>query len=243
MSEILLEVAGLHVKYGQITALAGVDLEVRKGEIVSLVGPNGAGKSSLLNAIAGVVRASYGTVVFNGASILGQPLETTVRRGIALVPEGRHLFAGLSVVENLKLGATIREDRGAVAADLESYFSLFPILAERRHQAAGKLSGGEQQMLVIARALMSCPTLLMLDEPSLGLAPMITDRVYEIISDIRKRGVTVLVIEQNAPRALKAADRTYVLNGGMVRLAGPSAEVGAHADFEDAYFGLEGAVR
>jgi len=243
MSEILLEISGLHVKYGQITALSGVDLEVRKGEIVSLVGPNGAGKSSLLNAIAGVVRAHSGTVSFGGQSILGQPLETTVRRGIALVPEGRHVFAGLSVLENLRLGATIRDDRGAVSEDLESFFSLFPILAERRHQAAGKLSGGEQQMLVIARALMSRPALLMLDEPSLGLAPMITDRVYEIISDIRQRGVTVLVIEQNAPRALKAADRTYVLNGGMVRLAGHSAEVGAHPDFEAAYFGLKEAVR
>lgn len=243
MSEPLLEISGLHVKYGQITALSGVDLDVRKGEIVSLVGPNGAGKSSLLNAIAGVVRAHSGTVTFNGASILGQPLESTVRRGIALVPEGRHVFAGLSVLENLKLGATIRDDRNAVTEDLETYFSLFPILAERCHQAAGKLSGGEQQMLVIARALMSRPSLLMLDEPSLGLAPMITDRVYEIISDIRRRGVTVLVIEQNAPRALKAADRTYVLNGGMVRLSGPSAGVGSHPDFEAAYFGLREAQR
>ena len=242
MSELLLEVTGLCVKYGQIAALSGVDLEVRKGEIVALVGPNGAGKSSLLNAIAGVVRAHSGSVAFDGASILGQPLETTVRRGIALVPEGRHVFAGLSVLENLRLGATIRDDRNAVSEDLDSYFSFFPILAERRHQAAGKLSGGEQQMLVIARALMSRPTLLMLDEPSRGRAPMITDRVYEIISDIRKRGVTVLVIEQNAPRALKAADRTYVLNGGMMRLAGASAEIGAHPDFEAAYFGLREAV-
>lgn len=243
MSETLLAITGLHVKYDQITALSGVDLDVCKGEIVALVGPNGAGKSSLLNAISGVARAHSGTVAFNGTNILGQPLETTVRSGIALVPEGRHVFAGLSVLENLKLGATIRDDRGAVADDLESYFSLFPILAERRHQAAGKLSGGEQQMLVIVRALMSRPSLLMLDEPSLGLAPMITERVYEIISDIRNRGVTVLVIEQNAPRALKAADRTYVLNGGKVRLAGPSVEVGAHPDFEAAYFGLRGAVR
>jgi branched-chain amino acid transport system ATP-binding protein len=242
MSEVLLKVENLHVHYGRIVALRGVDIEVRKGEIVSLVGPNGAGKSSLLNAIAGVVKASSGMVRFNGEPILGQPLENTVRRGMALVLEGRHVFAGLSVLENLRLGATIHSDRQAIEAGIEEFFALFPILAERRHQAAGKLSGGEQQMLVIARALMSRPSLLMLDEPSLGLAPMITDRVYEIIADIRKRGVTVLVIEQNAPRALKAADRTYVLNGGLVRLAGPSAELAAHPDFEAAYFGLSGAA-
>jgi branched-chain amino acid transport system ATP-binding protein len=242
MSETLLRVENLQVQYGRIVALRGVDLEVGKGEIVSLVGPNGAGKSSLLNAVAGVVKATGGKVRFVGQDILGQPLEQTVRRGMALVPEGRHVFAGLSVLENLMLGATIQSDRQAIDATIEEFFALFPILAERRHQAAGKLSGGEQQMLVIARALISKPTLLMLDEPSLGLAPMITDRVYEIIADIRRRGVTVLVIEQNAPRALKAADRTYVLNGGLVRLAGPSGELAVHPDFEAAYFGLKDAA-
>lgn len=242
MNETLLKVEGLKVRYGQITALAGVDIEVAQGEVVALVGPNGAGKSSLLNAIAGVVRAHAGQVTFAGDSILGQPLERTVRRGIAMVPEGRHVLAGLSVVENLRLGATIATDRKAIEADIESFYALFPILAERRHQAAGKLSGGEQQMLVIARALMSRPKLLMLDEPSLGLAPKITDRVYEIVDDIRARGVTVLVVEQNAPRALKAADRTYVLNGGAVRLDGPSSELAAHPDFEAAYFGLKDTV-
>jgi branched-chain amino acid transport system ATP-binding protein len=242
MTEALLKIEQLRVKYGQIVALHGVDLEVRPGEIVAIVGPNGAGKSSLLNAVAGVVKATGGAVRLGGEDILGQPLEKSVRRGIALVPEGRHVFAGLSVLENLILGATIRADRQEMGATIDEFFTLFPILAERRHQAAGKLSGGEQQMLVIARALMSKPTLLMLDEPSLGLAPMITDRVYEIIADVRGRGVTVLVIEQNAPRALKAADRTYVLNGGLVRLTGPSAELAAHPDFEAAYFGLKDAV-
>jgi branched-chain amino acid transport system ATP-binding protein len=242
MSQTLLRIENLTVQYGRIVALRGVDLAVGRGEIVSLVGPNGAGKSSLLNAVAGVVRATGGKVRFNGEDVLGQPLEKTVRRGMALVPEGRHVFAGLSVLENLMLGATIQSDRRAIDQTIEEFFALFPILSERRHQAAGKLSGGEQQMLVIARALMSKPSLLMLDEPSLGLAPMITDRVYEIIADIRRRGVTVLVIEQNAPRALKAADRTYVLNGGLVRLTGPSAELAAHPDFEAAYFGLKDAA-
>lgn len=242
MMEPLLRIQNLHVRYGLIVALRGVDLEVRVGEIVSIVGPNGAGKSSLLNAIAGVVKTNAGAVHFNGEDIVGQSLEKTVRRGMALVPEGRHVFAGLSVLENLMLGATIQSDRQEVEKNIEEFFGLFPILAERRHQAAGKLSGGEQQMLVIARALMSRPKLLMLDEPSLGLAPMMTDRVYEIIADIRNRGVTVLVIEQNAPRALKAADRTYVLNGGLVRLTGTADELATHADFEAAYFGLKGAT-
>jgi len=242
MSDPLLDIAGLHVKYGRITALRGVDLAVGKGEVVAIVGPNGAGKSSLMNAIAGVVRASSGVIRFDGEDILGQPLERTVRRGIALVPEGRHVFAGLTVLENLKLGATTEPSRAMIEAGIDEFFGLFPVLAERRHQAAGKLSGGEQQMLVIARALMSRPRLLMLDEPSLGLAPLITDRIYETVAAIRARGVTVLLIEQNAPRALRAADRTYVLNGGLVRLAGQSANLAAHPDFEAAYFGLKDAV-
>jgi branched-chain amino acid transport system ATP-binding protein len=240
VSEALLELEALEVRYGPIRALKGVDLKVQDGEIVAIVGPNGAGKSSLLNAVAGVVTPSAGSVRFRGEDIAGQALERTVRRGVALVPEGRHVLAGLTVQENLALGATIRSDRKAIAADIDSFFALFPILAERRDQAAGKLSGGEQQMLVIARALMSRPTLLMLDEPSLGLAPMITDRVYETIARIRDQGVTVLVIEQNAPRALAAADRTYVLNGGRVRLTGTAAALRDHPDFAAAYFGLEG---
>ena len=161
-----------------------------------------------------------------------------MRRGIALVPEGRHVFSGLTVLENLKLGATIRRDASEIAADIESYFEIFPILRERRHEPAGRLSGGEQQMLVIARGLLSRPALLMLDEPSLGLAPKITDRIYEIISEIRANGVTVLVVEQSAVRALKAADRLYVLNGGRVRLSGAASDLMGNRDFEAAYFGL-----
>lgn len=234
----MLTIDSLTVRYGQIAALNATTLYVDEGEIISIVGPNGAGKSSLLNAITGVVRPASGAIQFKGENIVGQSLERTVRRGIALVPEGRHVFSGLTVHENLKLGATIRGSQREIDADIASYFEIFPILAERRNEPAGRLSGGEQQMLVIARGLLSNPTLLMLDEPSLGLAPKITDRIYEIIADIRSRGVTVLVVEQNASRALQAADRTYVLNGGIVRLTGTADELKAHPDFEAAYFGL-----
>jgi branched-chain amino acid transport system ATP-binding protein len=234
----LLTVDNLMVRYGQIAALNGMGLHIDESEVVAIVGPNGAGKSSLLNAIAGVVRPSSGSITFRGETIVGQSLERTFRRGIALVPEGRHVFAGLTVHENLMLGATIRSSQREIEADINSYFEIFPILAERRNEPAGRLSGGEQQMLVIARALLSDPVLLMLDEPSLGLAPKITDRIYEIIADIRRRGVTVLVVEQNASRALQAADRTYVLNGGIVRLTGTATELKTHPDFEAAYFGL-----
>lgn len=234
----LLAVDELTVHYDRITALNRLSLHVNPGEVVAIVGPNGAGKSSLLGAVAGVARAASGEIKFRGETIVGQPLERTVRRGIALVPEGRHVFSGLTVLENLKLGATIRRDASEIAADIESYFEIFPILRERRHEPAGRLSGGEQQMLVIARGLLSRPALLMLDEPSLGLAPKITDRIYEIISEIRANGVTVLVVEQSAVRALKAADRLYVLNGGRVRLSGAASDLMGNRDFEAAYFGL-----
>jgi branched-chain amino acid transport system ATP-binding protein len=234
----LLAIDGLSVCYGRIAALDRLSLRVNAGEVISIVGPNGAGKTSLLNAIAGLVRPAEGSIVFRGENIVGQPLERTVRRGIALVLEGRHVFSGLTVLENLRLGATIQRDPAAIVADLRSFFESFPILQERRNEPAGRLSGGEQQMLVIARALLSRPTLLMLDEPSLGLAPKITDRIYEIIGEIRRNGVTVLVVEQNAERALEAADRIYVLNGGRVRLSGAAAELRGNPDFEAAYFGL-----
>ncbi|MFE0019280.1 ABC transporter ATP-binding protein [Mesorhizobium sp. NPDC059054] len=237
-SQHLLAVDGLVVRYGRIAALGGVSIHVDRGEIVAIVGPNGAGKSSLLAAIAGLVRPASGSIAFAGEDTIGQPLEQTVRRGIALVLEGRHVFAGLTVLENLKLGAAARSDFAEIEKDIAAQFEIFPILAERRRQPAGRLSGGEQQMLVIARALLSRPRLLMVDEPSLGLAPLMTDRVYEVLAEIRKRGVSVLVVEQNAPRALQAADRTYVLNGGRVGLSGPSGELAHHPDFEAAYFGL-----
>lgn len=237
-AEPLLAVDGLVVKYGRITALSGVSLEVNAGEVVAIVGPNGAGKSSLVGAIAGTVRASSGRVRFNGEDTIGQNLERTVRRGVAMVPEGRHVFASLTVLENLRLGATVRSDRAEVAAEIDEFFRIFPILAERRNEAAGRLSGGEQQMLVIARALLSKPVLLMLDEPSLGLAPKVTDQVYEILAEVRRRGVSLMIVEQNAHRALRAADRTYVLNGGVFRIVGTEAKLAGNPDFEAAYFGL-----
>lgn len=238
-SHRLLAVDGLVVRYGRIAALGGVSIHVDGGEIVAIVGPNGAGKSSLLAAIAGLVRPASGSIAFAGEDTIGQPLEQTVRRGIALVLEGRHVFAGLTVLDNLKLGAAARSDAAQIEKDIAEQFEIFPILAERRRQPAGRLSGGEQQMLVIARALLSRPKLLMVDEPSLGLAPLMTERVYEVLAEIRKRGVSVLVVEQNAPRALQAADRTYVLNGGRVGLSGPSGELAGDPDFEAAYFGLK----
>jgi branched-chain amino acid transport system ATP-binding protein len=237
-SEPLLAVRELTVRYGPITALDRVSLHVNQGEVVSIVGPNGAGKSSLLKAIAGVARSSGGDILFRGENIVGHSLERTVRRGVALVLEGRHVFSGLTVLENLKLGATIRRDATEIAADIRSYFAIFPILQERCDEPAGRLSGGEQQMLVIARALLSRPALLMLDEPSLGLAPQITDRIYQIINEIRSGGVTVLIVEQSADRALKAADRIYVLNGGRVRLSGDPKALADNEEFEAAYFGL-----
>lgn len=238
---VLLEIGGLAVSYRRISALRGVSLQVNTGEIVAIVGPNGAGKSTLLASIAGLVRPSAGTIRFQGEQIVGQALERTVRRGIALVPEGRHVFASLTVLENLRVGATIRGDRAKVMEEIVGYMDLFPILSERRHAPAGTLSGGEQQMLVIARGLLSNPALLMLDEPSLGLAPRITDQVYDLIEQVRKRGVSVLVVEQNADRALRSADRTYVLNSGAVQLTGASADLRGNPDFEAAYFGI-GAV-
>jgi branched-chain amino acid transport system ATP-binding protein len=234
----LLEIEGLAVSYGRISALLDVSIHVDPGEIVAIVGPNGAGKSTLLSSIAGLVKPASGSIRLRGESIVGQALERTVRRGIALVPEGRHVFAGLTVLENLMLGATIRRDRAAVDAEIAQFMTLFPILAERQNEPAGQLSGGEQQMLVIARGKLSDPVLLMLDEPSLGLAPMITDQVYELVETVRQRGVAVLVVEQSADRALRSADRTYVLNSGSVRLSGDSAKLRGKPEFEAAYFGI-----
>ena len=234
----MLAVAELQVAYGSVVALRGVSVTVEQGEIVAVIGPNGAGKSSLLAAVAGLVRPSGGSIAFEGQPILGQPPERLVARGLSLVPEGRHIFGSLSVAENIQLGATARRDRAAVAADRERVLGLFPILRERWQQRAGQLSGGEQQMLAIGRALMAAPRLLLLDEPSLGLAPLVVAKVYEAIRALRDSGVTILVVEQNVHLALAAADRTYLLNSGTVSLSGRSSELGAAADFEAAYFGL-----
>jgi len=228
----LLAVSGLIVRYGRIAAVRGVDLEIRAGEIVSIVGPNGAGKTSLLSAIFGVIPSAGGDVRFAGDRLAGVALEALVGKGIAFVPEGRRIFASLTVAENLALGATVRRDNGQVHADRERLFATFPILAARRRQPAGLLSGGEQQQLAIARAL------LMLDEPSLGLAPAIIDQVYGLLRGIRAEGVTILLVEQNAERAFALSDRAYVMRGGEFVLNGAPKALSADPRFDAAYFGI-----
>ena len=234
----LLRVDELHVSYGSVAALKGVSLSIKTGELVAVVGPNGAGKSTLLRAIAGLNAPRSGTIAVNGADLRLRTPERRVADGISLVPEGRHVFGSLTVEENIKLGATTRSDgRGAVQADRERMLSLFPILASRLPQRAGQLSGGEQQMLAIARALMAAPRLLLLDEPSLGLAPLIVDTVYQVIGELRRGGLSVLLVEQNIQRALQTADRAYVLDTGRVAVSGTAAELCAMPDLERAYFG------
>jgi branched-chain amino acid transport system ATP-binding protein len=234
----MLEVSRLEVSYGNIAALRGVSLEVHSGEIVAVIGPNGAGKSTLLLTIAGVVTAKAGSISLAGESLRGMAPERLVAKGVSLVPEGRRIFGSLTVAENIRLGATVRTDRAAARADIEHVLALFPVLRERFGQRAGKLSGGEQQMLAIARALLARPKLLLLDEPSLGLAPLIVGQVYETVIELRRQGVTILVVEQNVHRVLSAADRTYVLNTGTVVMGGRPTELHGAAEFEAAYFGL-----
>jgi branched-chain amino acid transport system ATP-binding protein len=233
----LLDVRGLVVRYGAVTAVHDVDLQVDDGEIVAIVGPNGAGKTSLLTAIAGIVLPKAGSIAIAGKSLAGITLADIVRQGVALVPEGRNIFGTVTVHENLLLGATIRRD-AEIAADIDQVFTNFPILGERRSQPAGQLSGGEQQQLAIARALLSRPKLLMLDEPSLGLAPTIVDNVYALLRAIRNRGVSILIVEQNAARAFAIADRAYVMRRGAFTLSGSPSELEDHVDFDAAYFGV-----
>jgi branched-chain amino acid transport system ATP-binding protein len=234
----LLEVSGLIVRYGAVTAVRGVDLRVNEGEVVSIVGPNGAGKTSLISAVAGIVAPAAGSIVFAGKSLVGIALEDVVARGLALVPEGRHIFASLTVMENLMLGATVRTDTDSVRADIDRSLTTFPILGERRRQPAGQLSGGEQQQLAIARALLSRPRLLMLDEPSLGLAPTVVDQVYALLKSVRGQGVTILLIEQNAERVFDLSDKVHVMSGGEFGLSGTAAEIKDDRRFDAAYFGV-----
>jgi branched-chain amino acid transport system ATP-binding protein len=233
----VLRVEGLTVRYGSVTAVKDGAFEVGAGEIVAIIGQNGAGKSSLLTAIAAIAPRAGGRIEICGRSTDGVPRSDIVRLGAALVPEGRQIFASLSVLENLRLGATVRRD-GEIASDLETVFAEFPVLAERRRQTAGLLSGGEQQMLAIARALMSRPRLLMLDEPSLGLAPTALAKVYEKLTAIRSRGVAILVAEQNAARAFAVADRVLIMSHGRFSLSGRPDEIKTHRDFDGAYFGV-----
>jgi branched-chain amino acid transport system ATP-binding protein len=239
----MLAVENLHVSYGSIVALRGVSLQVAEGEIVAVIGPNGAGKSTLLLTIAGIVRARQGRIDFAGGSVLGAAPERLVSSGLSLVPEGRHIFGSLTVAENIALGATTRADRAGIATDTERVLDLFPVLRERLRQRAGKLSGGEQQMLAIARSLLAKPRLLLLDEPSLGLAPLVVKQVYDAIEELRRGGVTILIVEQSVGRALKVADRTYVLNSGAVTISGRSSELHGTAAFDTAYFGAMSGAR
>jgi branched-chain amino acid transport system ATP-binding protein len=233
----LLRLEQLQVSYGGIRAVKGVDLEVNAGELVCLIGANGAGKTTTLKAITGLVRAASGRIQYDGAEISGFRVHQIARRGLALVPEGRGVFAQLTIEENLAMGAYARNDRPAVAADLERAFTLFPRLKERRAQTAGTLSGGEQQMLAIARALMSRPKLLLLDEPSMGLAPLMVERIFEVIRSISAEGVTMLLVEQNARLALETSHRGYVLEGGLVTIAGEARSLLGDPRIREAYLG------
>ncbi|HEY8394980.1 MAG TPA: ABC transporter ATP-binding protein [Thermaerobacter sp.] len=233
----LLELKGVHVYYGHVHALKGIDLAVEEGEIVALLGANGAGKSTTLRAISGLVRPRQGTITFRGQDLTRLPAHRLPALGIAHAPEGRRVFGPLTVDENLTLGAYQRRDPRAVEETRRWVFDLFPRLKERRRQLAGTMSGGEQQMLAIGRALMSNPRLLLLDEPSLGLAPLLVRQIFETIREINRQGVTVLLVEQNARAALKLAHRAYVLETGRVALAGPSAELLRDARMQEVYLG------
>ncbi len=237
----MLTVENLEASYGAVKALHGISLEVAEGELVALLGVNGAGKSTTLKAITGVLRPVKGTVTFTGEVITNKTPERIVRRGLSLVPEGRDIFGNLSVEENLRLGAFSSYKRDTYRADLEEVFELFPILKERYGQHGGLLSGGEQQMLAIARALMARPKLLMLDEPSLGLSPAMTDTIFRLIAGLRERGSTILLVEQNAERALEIVDRAYLLANGEVEFAGTAEELRRKVDIASVYFGGEGA--
>ena len=235
MSDVILSVKDLQVSYGGIEAVKGISFDVPEGKIVTLIGANGAGKSTTLKAIAGLVKPSAGTIEFKGESITGKDSSDIVSRGVTLVPEGRRVFANMSVLENIKIGAYLRRDD--LSEDIEWVYSLFPRLKERSWQLAGTLSGGEQQMLAVARALMSRPKVIMMDEPSLGLAPLVVKGIFDIIKEINKKGVTVLLIEQNANMALKTADLAYVLETGRITLSGTGAELHTNEEVKKAYLG------
>lgn len=237
MAKPMLKIDDINVYYGAIHALKGISLEVDEGEIVTLIGANGAGKSTTLRTISGLLKPKTGAIDFQDQDIAGVPAHEIVKRGISQVPEGRRIFAEMTVMENLDLGAFTRKDKDGIAADLRHVFELFPRLEERRDQVAGTLSGGEQQMLAMGRALMSRPKLLLLDEPSMGLAPLLIREIFNIIVDINKSGTTVLLVEQNANMALSIASRAYVLETGRITLSGPAAELAASEEVKKAYLG------
>ncbi|MDZ4806136.1 MAG: ABC transporter ATP-binding protein [Candidatus Eisenbacteria bacterium] len=237
MSQALLKVRDLRVAYGGIQALRGVSLDVREGEIVTLIGANGAGKTTLLRSISGLIRPRSGSIQYTNCDLCREPAHRIVKRGLCHVPEGRMVFANLTVRENLQLGAYLRNDSREVAGDLESMYTLFPRLRERMSQSAGTLSGGEQQMLAIARALMGRPKVLLMDEPSLGLAPLLVQEIFRTIREINAAGMTILLVEQNAHMALSVAHRGYVLETGEIVLQGPARELASNEDVKKAYLG------
>jgi branched-chain amino acid transport system ATP-binding protein len=235
----LLAVDDITVSYGRLTALRGVTLKIAEGEILFVTGPNGAGKSTLLNAIAGVVPVGSGFIAMDGAKVTGASPEDIARRGFSLVPEGRNVFGALTIEENLKVGTGMRTDRNKIADDLESVYEEFPMLADRRHTAAGMLSGGQQQMLVIGRALMTAPRIMAIDEPSLGLAPKIIDQVYEILMRLRsQRKLTLLIVEQSSTRAMMTGGRMILIRGGRIVLEGAAADMVKDERLNQAYFGF-----
>jgi branched-chain amino acid transport system ATP-binding protein len=236
MAEVLLSVQGLAVAYGGIQAVKGVSFEVRAGEKVCLIGSNGAGKTTTLKAITGLLPAAQGSVTFRGQNTAGQGAWDLVRQGLVMVPEGRGVFARMSILENLQMGAYIRRD-ARVEEDLDRMWSMFPRLAERKNQWAGTLSGGEQQMLAMARALMSQPQLLLLDEPSMGLSPVMVDKIFEVIEQVSREGVTLLLVEQNASRALQMADRAYVMESGVISTSGMARDLLHDPQVKAAYLG------
>lgn len=237
MAEPMLKIDNIDVYYGAIHALKGISLEVKEGEIVTLIGANGAGKSTTLRTISGLLKPKTGSITFLGQDIAGVRAHEIVKKGISQVPEGRRVFAEMTVMENLDLGAFVRKDKAGIQQDLKHVFELFPRLEERKNQSAGTLSGGEQQMLAMGRALMSRPKLLLLDEPSMGLAPLLIKEIFNIIVDINKSGTTVLLVEQNANMALSIANRAYVLKTGRITLSGSAKELAASEDVRKAYLG------
>ena len=236
-SNTLLQVSGLQVAYGGIQAVKGVDFEVREGELVTLIGSNGAGKTTTMKAITGTLPLAGGDIAYMGKSIRGQGPWDLVKQGLAMVPEGRGVFTRMSIMENLYMGAYIRDDKQGIEDDIEKMFAIFPRLKERRTQLAGTMSGGEQQMLAMGRALMSRPKVLLLDEPSMGLSPLMVDKIFEVVQDVYAQGVTVLLVEQNASRALSIANRGYVMESGIITMSGDAKQMLNDPKVRAAYLG------
>ena len=237
MANTLLQVTGLEVAYGAINAVKGVDFEVQEGELVSLIGSNGAGKTTTMKAITALLPIKNGDILFLGKSIKGRGAWDLVKEGLVMIPEGRGVFTRMIITENLQMGAFIRNDKAGIEEDIDRMFELFPRLKERRNQLAGTMSGGEQQMLAMARGLMSQPKVLLLDEPSMGLSPIMVDKIFEVVGDVHKQGVTMLLVEQNASRALSIADRGYVMESGLVTMTGEARQMLSDPKVRAAYLG------